>query len=285
MKTLLFFLLSLPLVAGEHLPLKTTFKGQSTFQKLVAQANKENWRALPIGERTARVGLALRGIPYKGFTLEIHNSIESPSVNFQGLDCWTFFETSLAFARMLREKKKNFTPHDLLRHIEQTRYFKGRCNGNYLDRIHYLVDWYSDNQRRGNISDLTKKFPTSPIPSKTGEMSKLWKHYRYLKHNPNLRHGMAAHEKRLNKGRYVMVPQNKVRAIESQLRNGDIIGIARNDGGSYCSHVGLIVKDKSGRARFLHASSTHKKVILDTPITDYLLRHKKHAGIIIARPR
>jgi hypothetical protein len=48
---------------------------------------------LSIGNRTAAVGQALVGTRYKHFTLEIDNRIESPSVNFHGMDCWTFFET------------------------------------------------------------------------------------------------------------------------------------------------------------------------------------------------
>ncbi len=82
----------------------TVFKERDRFESLVARA--EPFKSRPIGERVAAVGRAMCGTPYKGFTLEIDDRIEAPSVNFTGLDCWTFFETSLAFARMLDE------PHD-----------------------------------------------------------------------------------------------------------------------------------------------------------------------------
>ena len=42
-----------------RLPFSTVFKGQDQFNRLVAKAKSENWQALPIGERTAAVGLAL----------------------------------------------------------------------------------------------------------------------------------------------------------------------------------------------------------------------------------
>lgn len=283
MKLFLFLLCILPLPA--QLPLKTTFKGEKKFHELTSRAVTENWRSLPIGERTAKVGMALRGIPYQGFTLEIDNHIEAPSVNFNGLDCWTFFETSLCFARMLEHRKPPYRAQDLLNEIEKTRYFGGTCKGNYLGRIHYLVDWYSENTKRKVVQDLTHKFPVTPIPSKTGEMSRMWKHYRYLKHNPELRPLMAKQEARLNRTKRWMVPQEKVASIEKDLRSGDLIGIARNDGGSFCSHVGIIIKDQAGRARFLHASSTYKKVLLDAPLAAYLQRHPKQAGAIIARPQ
>src|SRR5438477_345710 len=90
-----------------RLPLSTIFRGQDQFNRLVAEAKSENWAALPIGERTAAVGQALVGTRYKHFTLEIDNRIESPSVNFQGMDCWTFFEIALGFGRMLNERESS----------------------------------------------------------------------------------------------------------------------------------------------------------------------------------
>jgi len=71
----------------QRLPMEVVFKGGEKFQRLVKQAQRENWATLTIGERTARVGKALLGTPYVNYTLEIHDRIESPSVNFQGLDC------------------------------------------------------------------------------------------------------------------------------------------------------------------------------------------------------
>ena len=123
------------------------------------------------------------------------------------------------------------------------------------------------------------------MPNVCDEMSKLWKYYRYLKHNPELRAGMAKHERRITKERYYMVPKNEVAAIEQYLKNGDIIGIARHGNGSYCSHVGIVIKDKKKLARFMHASTTYKKVVIDSTISGYLNKFKKHAGIVIARPK
>jgi hypothetical protein len=92
------------------LPMRIVFKGQDRFGQLVVRAKAENWKTLPIGERTAVVGQAMVGTPYRSFTLEIDNRVESPSVSFMGLDCWTFFETALAFARMLDEPETDWTP-------------------------------------------------------------------------------------------------------------------------------------------------------------------------------
>ncbi len=282
--TLLLAALTTAALAGHPLPLKTTFQGTAKFQSISAKAQRENWRALPVGDRVARVALELEGTPYKSFTLEIHDRVESPSVNFQGQDCWTFFEICLGMARMLETKKRSYAPADLLDQIEWTRYRSGTCRGNYLDRLHYLADWYSDNAKRMNIDDITRNFPAQRMSPQCGEMTKLWKHYRYLKMNPELRAGMAQHEARLNRTPVFMIPKSKVSAIEAKLQNGDIIGIARHDQGSFCSHVGIIIVDQAGKRRFMHASTTTRKVTIDNTISVYLHKFKKHAGILVARP-
>src|SRR6201984_2020995 len=121
----LFLLFSVAFGSESRLPFSTVFKGQDQFNRLVAKAKASNWKALPIGERTAAVGPALGGTRYKHFTFEIDNRIESPSVNFQGMDCWTFFEIALSFARMLNEPEANWAPERLLHYIEIDRYRSG----------------------------------------------------------------------------------------------------------------------------------------------------------------
>ena len=114
---LAFALALLPLAASADLPFDTVFKGRGKFDALVAKADA--WKALPIGERTAAVGQALVGTRYKSFTLEIDDRVEAPSVNLDGLDCWTFFESALAFARMLDEPRENWSPQTMLGYIER----------------------------------------------------------------------------------------------------------------------------------------------------------------------
>ena len=149
---ILFLICSAGIASESRLPFDTVFKGQDQFNRLVAKAKSENWKSLPIGDRTAAVGKALVGTRYKHFTLEIDNRIESPSVNFYGMDCWTFFETALGFARMLNEPESNWTPERLLHYIEMDRYRGGECTGDYLSRLHYLEDWLYDNDHRGLVS-------------------------------------------------------------------------------------------------------------------------------------
>jgi hypothetical protein len=272
--------------AQECLPRSQTFLGDTRFHALCAQAREGRWDRLPIGERVAAFGQAMVGTPYVGFTLEIDDHVESPSVNFTGLDCWTFFETALALARMTHRPDFQEDPGLLLREIEATRYRGGRCTGGYLERIHYLEEWFRDNHARRNIRDITRELaPVVPLKGRRiDEMTVLWKSYRYLRHNPALRSGMAAIEQELQGHPFHYIPEASVAALEPRLQNGDIIGIVTHKPHVYCSHVGLIVRTQDGAARLMHASSTHRRVIIDRALSGYLGQFKSHAGIIVARP-
>lgn len=274
--------------AESQLPFSTVFKGRDRFDSLVAKAKQENWKALPIGERTAAVGRALVGTRYKSFTLEIDNRIEAPSANFQGMDCWTFYEIALAFARMLNEPEENWTPEQLLHYIELDRYRGGHCTGEYLSRLHYLEDWLADNDRRGLVEDLTRSLNGTSVPHSAREMTVGWRHYRYLAHNKSLLGPLGQMEARVSSRPLYQIPKNRVASIEGKLRSGDIIGIiSRDRGGLYStSHVGLALRQADGSLHFMHASSprNYGKVVLDSTLSSYLARYRTDSGILVARP-
>src|SRR6202162_668313 len=240
-----------------RLPLSTVFKGQDQFNRLVAKAKAENWKALPIGERTAAVGQALVGTRYKHFTLEIDNRIESPSVNFQGMDCWTFFEISLAFARMLDEPEENWTPDRLLHYIEVDRYRGGECTGEYLSRLHYLEDWLAGKDRGGLGVGLTRSLGGASVPHSAREMTVAWRNYRYLAANRSLLGPLRQMEARVSSRPLYQIPKTRVASIEGKLSSGDIIGIISREGRSLysTSHVGLALRVADGSLHFMHASS------------------------------
>ena len=284
----LFGSCAMAIASESRLPFNTMFKGRDNFERLVAKAKSENWPALPIGERTAAVGQALVGTRYKHFTLEIDNRIESPSVNFQGMDCWTFFEISLAFARMLDEAEENWTPDRLLHYIEVDRYRGGECTGEYLSRLHYLEDWLADNDRRGLVEDLTRSLGGRSVPHSAREMTQGWRHYRYLAANRSLLGPLAQMEARVSSRPLYQIPKNRVAGIESKLQSGDIIGIiSRDRSGLYStSHVGLALRTNDGVLHFLHASAPHNygRVVVDSRLSGYLYRFRTDSGILVARP-
>jgi hypothetical protein len=284
----LFLLCSVAFASESRLPFGTVFKGQDQFNRLVAKAKAGNWKALPIGERTAAIGQALVGTRYKHFTLEIDNRIESPSVNFQGMDCWTFFEIALGFARMLNDPEPNWTPERLLHYIEMDRYRGGECTGDYLSRLHYLEDWLYDNNRRGLVEDLTRELGGRSVSHSAREMSAGWRHYRYLAANRSLLGPLARMEANVSSRPLYEIPKDRVAGIESKLRSGDIIGIISRDRGDLRStaHVGLALRTSDGVLHFMHASSpsNYGRVIVDSKLSKYLYRYGSDSGILVARP-
>ena len=290
MHPLAALLFSIVLITGVQAGLskEVVFKGQTQFDALLETARAENWRQLPIGERTGRVGLALVGTPYKSHTLEIDDHIEAPSVNFLGLDCWTFFEISLAFARMLELPAHEQTPDGLLRMIELDRYRNGKCTGSYLSRLHYLEDWIQDNQRRGLLEDITRDLGGAKKMNHVAcEMTHGWKQYRYLTANPGLLPELARQEQRISELTVYYIPKAKVPKIEPKLRTGDIISVCSADGNYLgTSHVGLAFRDQAGALRFMHASApkNYGRVIVDSRLSTYLNKFRSHKGIFVARP-
>jgi hypothetical protein len=273
--------------SAPRLPLDTVFKGESKFHAIVAKAERQNWRKLPLGERTVMIAREMIGTPYVNYTLEVDDRIESPVVNLKGMDCWTFYENALAIARMLRYKPGPYKPQDMLHMVEIERYRDGVCTGNYLSRMHHLEEVFYDNQRRGYATNITPKLPgAARLQREIREMTVQWKSYRYLRSNPSLVAPMGRIEAQVSDLPVYHIPSSKVRAAEKYLQNGDICAITTTWHSGYTSHVGLIIRMKD-RAYFMHATSDRDKgrmCIIDRPITDYLNGGSKHAGIVICRP-
>lgn len=276
---------SAALAGVDHLPIDRSFKNIERYHRIMTKARAAGWGQVPIGQRMALLGRECIGIPYVGYTLEIDDKIECPSANFDGLDCWTFFEITLGMARLLERPKAVYTPQDLLKEIQWTRYRAGLCTGNYLERIHYLNEWFIDNEARGNVKDVTRELGGAiPLRGRQSrEMTVLWKGYRYLRNNPSLRPEMARIEAKVNTLPVYYIPKADVAKIESKLQDGDIAGIVAKDQGGVCSHVGLITK-VAGQSRFMHASKNFHQVVLDQTISKYLNSFSSHAGLIVARP-
>ncbi len=270
----------------QRLPLPVVFKGKEKFDRLVSLAVRENWRALPIGERSARVGKALLGTPYVNYTLEIDDRIESPSVNLNGLDCWTFYEVSLAFARMLKVKDGDYRPEDLLALIELERYRDGRCTGSFLSRMHFLEEVFANNGARGLSVNPTTQMGGVRLSRNITEMTSAWRSYRYLRNNPGLLPEMGRIQEQVSALPVYHIPRDQVASAEKYIQTGDIIAITSRDKSGYTSHVGMAVK-KSDGAHLMHATSRRsagRKVVLDGRISDYLRNSSDHYGIVVYRP-
>ena len=278
----LLFVLSRPAFAG--LPPERTFVGPDKFQQVMERGYRAGWAKLPLGERVNKFALALRGTPYVNYTLELHDVIESPSVNMKGMDCWTLFEIALAMGRLVALHSPPYSPQEMLRLIEMDRYRGGRCTGRFDSRLHHLEDWIQDNERRGLVKDITPSLGGKKLHRRMAYMVKKPHLYRQLRADPSMVPEFIRVENELSRRGITYVPKAQVPRIESQLRNGDIICIVTTWHETYTSHVGIASRDKNGVLRFLHASKNHREVVLDNRLSDYLNKFGKHAGIFVGRP-
>jgi len=262
--------------------LGTKIEGEGVLVQILDKARKQNWKRLPMGEIVGLVGKELLGIPYVGKTLDLDAVNENCVVTLDGLDCVTFFESSLGIARMIclgQTGSKN-----LLKQVTFTRYRGGIING-YPSRLHYTADWMRDNERKGSIKLITKNLPGNTKMDKLiNFMSNNPNSYAQLKQNPGLIKDVRNFEDNLNASALLYLPKHLVAAAESRLETGDIIGTTTTVEGIDCSHTGLIFVDAKGVRHFMHASLTQKKVILDVRLSDYLNSVTKHTGIMVARP-
>jgi hypothetical protein len=256
--------------------------GRETFDRLVTQARERKWAERPIGERTGAIGMALRHTPYVDGTLELYEDREVCSVNLGGLDCVTFFESALAFARMLGRGGR--TPEALLAEVTFTRYRRGQLT-DYASRLHYMSDWFVDNDDKRVVRLITRELPgAARFTKRVSFMSAHPEAYRQLKDNPALVRKIARVEADINAREMHYLPKEKVAAVRPLLMTGDIVGITTTIDGLDCAHAGLCYREAAGALRLLHASTTRKAVTLDEDLATYLAGVATHTGIMVARP-
>jgi len=245
-------------------------------------AVSENLINKPINQVMIAIGKSFLGTPYQAHTLE-NGSAEKLTVHLTGLDCYTFYESTLAISRCVKLKKLSFK--DYLEQIKLIRYRGGKLNG-YLSRLHYALDWLYDNQRRGIVKDVTKEIGGIPYKKKIDFMSTHYELYKRLKDHPELLPRLKNIEDAINKRNYYYIPQNKIARYEYKIKSGDIILLTTNIKGLGIGHTGIAIRLKEdGRIHFLHAPNIGKKVqITPVPLSDYVQSVKKHTGIIVVRP-
>ena len=263
---------------------KFAFTGDDKFQKVLSKAEAEHWPKLPIGELMGRIATQLEGTPYVANTLELSADSEVCSVNLAGLDCVTFFESTLDLARML--KKGGHSQEDLLKEVNYTRY-RGGTLGDYTTRLHYTSDWLVDNEKKGVVKILDQLPGAKTLPLRVNVMSTYPESSRQLKAHPELVKIIQEQERTINGYSLKFIPLSKIAAIEPLLQTGDIVGVCTDRPGIEITHTGLIYKDEAGVAHFMDASSKKSamKVIMESgPISRSLNWSKHLTGAIFARP-
>jgi hypothetical protein len=235
-------------------------------------------------ETAVTIGKSLLGRPYRPHTLEAA-STEQLVVNLQTFDCQTFVETALALALAQHNPGAARNPTQLdqqfRRYLTRIRYRNGLIDG-YGSRLHYLSDWLRDNEQKGVLRDVTRAVGGVQVSKAITYMTQSPQKYPLLS-DKLIFQQVAMVEKSLSQQAFWFIPRKNVRAIEKQLREGDLVMLTAARPGLDARHVGLVVY-QNGRPHLLHASSDQAKVVItNCPLADYVATHKRLSGIRVAR--
>ena len=243
-------------------------------------AESINLKSKPISDVLASIGESFIGTEYKAYTLETEEH-EKLVVNLTGLDCTTFLENTIVFARLI--KKDSTTFENFLKELTLIRYRDGIIN-TYTSRLHYFSDWIFNNVKKNIIKDITMELGGVPLNFYLDYMSSHPILYKQLKETPSFIPIMQNQEYSINKRTYFYIPKDRVRFVEDKLKEGDLIAFTSSVKGLDINHVGIAIKQKDGRIHMLHAPQTDTKVqITKYPLSDYILKLNKDTGIIVLR--
>jgi N-acetylmuramoyl-L-alanine amidase-like protein len=235
-----------------------------------------------LGDIITEIGKSFIDTEYVAGTLDTNPDSERLVTNLTGLDCVTFVENCLTFARCLKQNKTLFD--DYKAELERIRYRDGVIDG-YASRLHYFTDWIYNNQEKGVVRDISQEIGGVEYTKKIDFMSKHVNSYKQLADKKNLENIKTA-EDAINSRTYYYVPKESISVVYSSLKNGDIIATTTTIVGLDVTHTGYVFKGDDGGTYFMHASLKSKKVIIsDNQLQDYVMEDSKKTGIIVARPQ
>ena len=236
-----------------------------------------------MGELMVKSALFFLETPYVGHTLEVGGDEERLVINVRELDCTTFMETCVALSRTLQMQTPFFDAY--CKQLQRIRYRNGMVNG-YVSRLHYTSDWIADNSIKGVVEDITGKIGGEPLKVQVSIMSTRPDSYVRLKGQPERRARIKQIEELINKrGTYHYIPKEKIPSLQSEVQSGDIIGFTTSIEGLDISHIGIAYW-RGDELTFIHASSTAKKVVIETlSLYEYCKRIPSNTGIMVLRCR
>jgi hypothetical protein len=248
----------------------------STFQLAV----DENLQTKLIGDVIVEVGKSFIGTDYVAHTIEVDGD-ERLVINLTGLDCNTFLEYALVFARNIKQGKTTFD--DYKKELILIRYRDGEIY-QYPSRLHYFTDWIYNNEKKAIVKDITKNIGGKPLKLDLSFMSTHPQYYKHLKENPKFIPLIKQHEEEISKRDYYFIPQEKIAEIENKIEDGDLLAFTSTVKGLDVNHVGIAVRLDDERIHVLHAPNVGYKVqISELPLSEYVMKIEKDSGIIVVR--
>jgi hypothetical protein len=240
----------------------------------------KNLKDKPIGDVIAEIGKSFLGTDYLAHGIE-KDGDEQLVINLTGLDCTTFLENSLVLAGCIKKGETSF--EDYKNELQFIRY-RGGVIDEYPSRLHYFSDWIYDNISKGIVEDVTKEMGGEKIKFNLNFMSAHPDSYKHLKENSAFIPIIEKQEKEISCREYYFIPKEELSSKEDLIKNGDLIAVTTTVEGLDIGHLGIAVKMEDGRIHLLHAPTENTKVqISEQPLSDYLMKYKRHSGVIVLR--
>jgi len=223
------------------------------------------------------------GRPYVGGTLD-RGQNERLVVNLRELDCTTFVEQVIALAMCAERKETSFL--SFCEHLRHVRYVRG--NVSYVHRQHYFTLWINDNVAEGIIEEVCSPNPPFSAMQRVhvNYMSTHVSAYKMLSAHPEWVNGIRQMERGITGLKYSYIPKSAVknnRLLRQTIHDGDVLVMITSKKGLDTSHLGIALWQKDG-IHLLHASSVHKKVVIEKKrLQDYQKVQTSQIGIRVVR--
>ncbi|BAZ44694.1 hypothetical protein NIES4102_17100 [Chondrocystis sp. NIES-4102] len=247
------------------------------YQGIINEAVANNLAQSSIGEIVQTVAMNFLGAEYQAGLLDQGNQ-EKLVVSLQKFDCLLFVETVLAIANNITNKQYGYQA--FTQQLEAQRYWNGSING-YCSRLHYFSDWIKDNQRRGNVENITSQLGGINKNQKLNFMTTHRQSYSQLANNESNFKCIASMEASLPVT-LNYIPTIDIKKIYPQLQPGDIIGVATNIAGLDFTHTGLVYHQTNGNVGLIHANPGGK-VVIANDLKSYVENVENAIGIVVTR--
>ena len=240
-------------------------KGQgSTVQELVFAAAK-----------------SMYGTPYVSNLLGLADGPERFRITVAKTDCILFVEAMLCMASVAAKEVDAPYYRAFAKEMVHCRYRKCSEINHFSDRIHYTTEWIRNLEARGVVKDITLELGGKVYDHPISYMSA---HPSAYKMGVDDVDRIKAVEAELNREPLTLIPPEKIAGLAGKVQSGDIICYVTGIEGLDISHV-VIACVQGGELRFIHASSTEKKVVLDArTVAQFVAGRRNCVGIKVVRP-
>ena len=250
----------------------------ATFEQIRDAAVDEAVADKTFGEIVQWVGEQLIGRPYAAGLLDAPET-ETLVVDLRQFDCVLYVENVIALAQTIALGETEYDAY--ADRVEALRYREGTM-GDYCSRLHYFTEWIYDNDRRGEVQNITQAIGGESFDKQIDFMSEHRDSYPKLVSDETYA-CIVDMEQELRGVELFYIPQARIAEAYAQLQPGDVIATATNIGGLDVTHTGFVHQTEAGTG-FMHASLSSNAVKVSPDLQDYVQGIRSQIGVVVARP-